>query len=97
MASGTSSRFLFASLLAGCFSGLAAYIFHHLLPRKYDLNPVVTIAEQAVAIQNGPRKGFLKHFCKLFLQNNDEKQQNHIVFNDFFHYLHQYFCIMEVF
>ena len=32
----------------------------------------------------GPRKGFLKHFCKLFLQNNDEKQENHIVFNVFF-------------
>ena len=33
----------------------------------------------------GPRKGFEKHFCKLFLQNNDEKQQNHC-FQCFFHY-----------
>ena len=33
----------------------------------------------------GPRKGFLKHFCKLFYKrkNNDEKQQNHIVLNVF--------------
>ena len=39
---------------------------------------------------SGPRKGFLKHFCKLFLQNGkntDEKQQNHIVLNVFFNIL----------
>ena len=37
----------------------------------------------------GPRKGFLKHFCKLFLQNGKIMMKNNkiILFSMFFHYL----------
>ena len=43
---------------------------------------------------------YTKTLFKLLLQkfkNNDEKQENHIVFNVFFHYFDQYFGFLMVF
>ena len=58
-----------------------------------------------------PRKGFLKHFCKLLkimMKNNKiilfsiwkimmKNNKNHTVFNIFFHDFDQYFCCLMIF
>ena len=62
-----------------CQAHSLAYQGRGAMPTNFDCDLGYTMGYGA-----GPRKGFLKHFCNLFLQNNDEKQENHIIFNDLF-------------